>query len=47
MTPPQPQPQDLRPKTAEFEAIQTERPTRDTQPAQGRPSWTPDEGDFS
>jgi hypothetical protein len=48
MTPHQPHPIDTTRETAEFEVLQTERPPREAQPpAQGRPSWDPDEGDFS
>jgi hypothetical protein len=35
-------------ETAELEAVRlTEPPAREPEPARGRPSWTPDEGDFS
>lgn len=49
MTPHQPQPIDAASSdTAEFELPQAaERPVRDAEPAQGRPSWDPEEGDFS
>jgi hypothetical protein len=49
MTPHQPQPIDAAAsETAEFEALQAaERPVRDAEPAHGRPSWDPEEGDFS
>jgi hypothetical protein len=35
-------------ETAEFEALRlVEPPAREPEPEHGRPSWTPDEGDFS
>ena len=35
-------------ETGEFEALRLAEPSaRETEPAHGRPSWTPDEGDFS
>jgi hypothetical protein len=43
-----PQPIDVASETGEYETLQpAERPVRETEPAHGRPSWTPDEGDFS
>jgi hypothetical protein len=48
MNPDQPEPIDVTSETAEFEALQPgERPAGESEPARGRPNWTPDEGDFS
>jgi hypothetical protein len=49
MTPHQPQPIHVPPpQIPELELLQAERPTPEAEPPQqGRPSWDPDEGDFS
>jgi hypothetical protein len=48
MTPIQPQPiESAASETAEFELPPVERPAREIEPARGRPSWDPEEGDFS